>query len=139
MHLVSVREHDGDRGRSGRLASGSVRGASDSTQVHAGAFVQAERDDRGASQEKPCLPLSGMRARERSTDGRAMRHLVGRHVAAWLVAGVAGSLMFWGVQILAGGPTLTAFMGDQILSTRGYTQGLSSLVCLAGHRSVRFS
>jgi hypothetical protein len=68
-----------------------------------------------------------------------MRHLVGRHVAAWLVAGVAGSLMFWGVQILAGGPTITAFMGDQIVSTGGYAQGLSVLMGWAVHLAVSLS
>ncbi len=68
-----------------------------------------------------------------------MRRLIVRPVTAWLVAGVAGSLVFWGVQILAGGPTITAFMGDQIVSTGSYPQGLSVFVGWAVHLAVSLS
>ena len=68
-----------------------------------------------------------------------MRSLVGSHVTAWLVAGVAGSLVFWGVQILAGGPTITAFVGDQIVSAGGYPVSMAAPLGWAVHLGVSLS
>lgn len=65
--------------------------------------------------------------------------MVARRVGAWLVAGIAGSLVFWLVQVLAGGPTITAFMGDQIVSTGGYPKGLSTLAGWAVQVGVSLS
>jgi hypothetical protein len=75
-----------------------------------------------------------------SDEGRpAMRRLVVRHVTAWLVAGLAGSLVFWLVQVLTGGPTITEFMGDQIVSIGGYPKSLAVLVGWAVHLAVSLS
>lgn len=32
--------------------------------------------------------------------------------ALWLVSGTAGAVLFWLVQVLTGGPTIPAFMGE---------------------------
>lgn len=68
-----------------------------------------------------------------------MRRLVVRHITAWLVAGLAGSLVFWLVQVLTGGPTITEFMGDQIISVGGYPKSLAVLVGWAVHLAVSLS
>ncbi|MBI2455723.1 MAG: hypothetical protein HYV46_06265 [candidate division NC10 bacterium] len=68
-----------------------------------------------------------------------MSRLIVRHITAWLVAGLAGGLVFWLVQVLTGGPTITAFMGDQIVSTGGYPKSLSGLVGWAVHLAVSLS
>ncbi len=68
-----------------------------------------------------------------------MRRLVVRHVTAWLVAGLAGSFVFWLVQVLTGGPTITEFMGAQIVSSGGYPKSLTVLVGWAVHLAVSLS
>jgi hypothetical protein len=68
-----------------------------------------------------------------------MRSLVVRRVIVWLVAGVAGSVVFWLVQVLTGGSTITEFIGDQIISTGGYPKSLSVLVGWAVHLGVSLS
>ena len=65
--------------------------------------------------------------------------MIARRIGAWLVAGLAGSLVFWLVQVLTGGPTITAFMGDQIVSAGGYPKGLSTLVGWTVHIEVSLS
>ncbi len=57
-------------------------------------------------------------------------------ISLWLVAGVAGSVSFWLVQVLTGGPTITAFMGEQIVEAGGYPEGLATLVGWVVHIGV---
>ena len=63
-------------------------------------------------------------------------HRVGHYVIAWVVAGVVGSLTFWLVQVLSGGSTITAFMGDQIVSAGSYPRSLTALTGWAVHLGV---
>ncbi|MFQ5520242.1 MAG: hypothetical protein ACE5FK_02490 [Candidatus Methylomirabilia bacterium] len=60
-------------------------------------------------------------------------------VTLWLLAGVVGSVSFWLVQVLTGGPTITGFMGQQIVAVGGYPQGLSTLVGWGVHLGVSLS
>lgn len=60
-------------------------------------------------------------------------------VGLWVVGGVTGSVVFWLVQILAGGGTIPDFMGQQIVAAGGYLQGLSTLVGWAVHLGVSLS
>lgn len=66
-------------------------------------------------------------------------HGLGRHVIAWVVAGVAGSVAFWLFQVLTGGATITAFMGDQIVSAGGYPTSMAAPVGWAVHLGVSLS
>ncbi len=43
----------------------------------------------------------------------------------WLVAGIAGSLVFWVFQVLTGPHTITGFMGQQVVRQGGYPQFLT--------------
>jgi len=43
----------------------------------------------------------------------------------WLVAGIAGALVFWVFQLLTGPSTFTEFMGQQIVAQGGYSQSLA--------------
>lgn len=63
----------------------------------------------------------------------------GFSVVRWLVAGVAGSLCFWQVQVLTGGPTITEFMGEQIATEGGYPAGLAPLIGWGVHLGVSLS
>lgn len=65
-----------------------------------------------------------------------MRRLVVRHVIAWVIAGITGGVVFWLVQVLTGGPTITEFMGEQITSTASYPKYLSTLVGWMVHLGV---
>src|SRR3989442_960788 len=65
--------------------------------------------------------------------------MIARRIGAWLVAGIAGSVTFWPAQVLAGGPTITAFIGNQIVSIGGYSKGLSTLAGWAVHIAVRLA
>ncbi len=68
-----------------------------------------------------------------------MKGRVARHAVAWLVAGVGGAVVFWLVQVAAGGPTITAFMGERIVSAGGYPGALAPLVGWAVHVAVGLS
>lgn len=63
----------------------------------------------------------------------------GRWIAFWLVAGIAGSLQFWLVQVLTGGPTITAFMGQAIVAEGGYPESLATLIGWGVHLGVSFA
>ncbi len=54
----------------------------------------------------------------------------------WLVGGIAGSLLFWLVQALTGGPTITEFMGQQIAAAGGYPPAWTTLIGWAVHLGV---
>jgi hypothetical protein len=55
------------------------------------------------------------------------------------VAGLAGSVAFWLVQTVTGGPTITAFMGEQIVAVGGYPQSFTTLIGWAVHLAVSLS
>ena len=44
----------------------------------------------------------------------------GFSIGLWLVAGVAGAIVFWLFQTVTGPSTITAFMGQQIVAQGGY-------------------
>ncbi len=54
----------------------------------------------------------------------------------WLVGGIVGSLLFWLVQALTGGPTITEFMGQQIAAAGGYPAAWTTLIGWAVHLGV---
>lgn len=56
--------------------------------------------------------------------------------AAWLVSGIAGALVFWLVQVVAGEGTIPQFMGEQIASTGGYAPFLAPALGWAVHLGV---
>ncbi|MFQ5521226.1 MAG: hypothetical protein ACE5FK_07505 [Candidatus Methylomirabilia bacterium] len=60
-------------------------------------------------------------------------------VILWLVSGIIGSISFWLVQVLTGGPTIPGFIGQQIVAVGGYPQGLSTLVGWGVHLGVSLS
>jgi len=60
-------------------------------------------------------------------------------VVLWLIAGIAGSIQFWLVQVVTGGPTIPEFMGEQIATTGGYTPALAPFVGWAVHLGVSLS
>lgn len=62
-----------------------------------------------------------------------------RRVIAWVVAGVAGSVVFWLVQVLTGGATIPAFMGSQIVSAGRYPPYLAAPLGWAVHVGVSLS
>ena len=57
-------------------------------------------------------------------------------IVLWVAAGLAGSVQFWVVQTLTGGPTITAFVGEQIVATGGYPPGVTTLLGWAVHAGV---
>ncbi len=57
-------------------------------------------------------------------------------IGLWLAGGVAGSVLFWVVQILTGGPTITEFMGEQIVAVGGYRAAWTTLIGWAVHLGV---
>ena len=57
-------------------------------------------------------------------------------IGLWLVGGIAGSLLFWLVQALTGGPTITEFMGQQIVAAGGYPAAWTTLIGWAVHLGV---
>ena len=57
-------------------------------------------------------------------------------IGLWLVGAIAGSLLFWVVQTLTGGPTITEFMGQQIASAGGYPAAWTTLFGWAVHLGV---
>lgn len=59
--------------------------------------------------------------------------------ALWLGCGVAGAVLFWLVQVLTGGPTITAFMGEQIVEAGGYPAPLVPAIGWAVHLGVSLS
>src|SRR2546425_371772 len=65
--------------------------------------------------------------------------MITRRIGAWLVAGISGSVVFWLVQVFAGGPTITAFVGDDIVSAGGYPKGLSTLAGWTVHVAMSLS
>ncbi len=54
----------------------------------------------------------------------------------WLVAGIAGALVFWVFQLLTGPSTITQFMGQQIVAQGGYSQSLTLLIGWGVHLGV---
>lgn len=60
-------------------------------------------------------------------------------VVLWVIAGVAGSVQFWLIQIATGSPTIPDFMGEQIVTTGGYTPALAPFVGWAVHLGVSLS
>jgi len=60
-------------------------------------------------------------------------------VVKWLVAGVTGSLSFWLLQVVTGGPTITQFMGEQIATEGGYSMRLAPLIGWGVHLGVSLS
>ena len=44
----------------------------------------------------------------------------GFSIGLWLVAGIAGAIVFWLFQLLTGPSTITAFMGQQIVTQGSY-------------------
>jgi hypothetical protein len=54
----------------------------------------------------------------------------------WLIAGLAGALAFWLVQVLAGGPTIPAFVGGQVAAAGGYPAALAPAIGWAVHVGV---
>ncbi len=42
------------------------------------------------------------------------------NIGLWLVAGIAGAIVFWLFQFFTGPSTITAFMGQQIVTQGGY-------------------
>ncbi|MBI3827335.1 MAG: hypothetical protein HY294_15185 [Candidatus Rokubacteria bacterium] len=48
-----------------------------------------------------------------------------QRLALVVVGGVAGSGLFWLVQVMTGGPTITAFMGEQVAAAGGYPATLA--------------
>lgn len=59
--------------------------------------------------------------------------------ALWLISGVAGAVLFWLVQVLTRGPTITDFMGEQITEAGGYPTGLAPTIGWAVHLGVSLS
>ena len=57
----------------------------------------------------------------------------------WLIAGVAGVVLFWLVQTLTGGPTITEFMGQQITDAGGHPAPLAPAIGWAVHLGVSLS
>ncbi|MCH6545823.1 MAG: hypothetical protein IH796_07455 [Deltaproteobacteria bacterium] len=45
----------------------------------------------------------------------------GFRIGLWLLAGLAGAIVFWLFQFVTGPSTITAFMGQQIVTQGGYT------------------
>lgn len=57
-------------------------------------------------------------------------------VAAWLVSGIAGALVFWIVQVVAGEGTIPQFMGEQIASGGGYAPSFAPAIGWGVHLGV---
>jgi len=57
-------------------------------------------------------------------------------ISLWTVAGLTGGVLFWLVQTLTGGPTITAFMGEQLVAAGGYPPRLTTLLGWAVHMGV---
>lgn len=60
-------------------------------------------------------------------------------IVLWLVGGVGGAIVFWLVQVLAGGGTIPAFVGQQIVATGGYAESLATPIGWAVHLGVGLS
>lgn len=60
-------------------------------------------------------------------------------VTLWFVAGVLGALLFWVVQLIAGGVTIPAFIGQQIVAAGGYPAGAATAIGWAVHSGVSLS
>lgn len=56
----------------------------------------------------------------------------------WLLAGLAGGLVFWLFQVLTGPATITRFMGEQIVAQGGYPPALTVPIGWAVHLGVSF-
>jgi hypothetical protein len=57
----------------------------------------------------------------------------------WLIAGLAGGLVFWLFQVLTGPATITRFMGEQIVGQGGYPPALTVPIGWAVHLGVSFA
>ena len=60
-------------------------------------------------------------------------------VGLWLLAGVTGAVVFWLMQVVRGGPTITEFMGAQIVATGSYSESLATVLGWAVHLGVSLS
>ena len=76
---------------------------------------------------------------EREGSSSDRRAPVVRTVGFWLAGGIAGAGLFWLVQVVSGGPTITDFMGAQIVSGGGYPERLAPLIGWAVHLGVSVS
>ncbi len=59
-----------------------------------------------------------------------------RRIVLWLIGGIAGSVVFWLVQVLTGGPTITEFIGRQIAAAGGYPPASAPIIGWAVHLGV---
>ncbi len=57
-------------------------------------------------------------------------------IGLWLAGGIAGSLLFWLVQTLTAGPTITEFMGQQIVAAGSYPAAWTTFIGWAVHLGV---
>jgi hypothetical protein len=62
-----------------------------------------------------------------------------RRVCLWLIGGVAGSLLFWTVQVAAGSGTITAYIGEQVVAAGGYSPTSAPFIGWAVHLGVSLS
>lgn len=60
-------------------------------------------------------------------------------IVLWLVGGIAGSLLFWAVQMLTGGPTITEFIGAQIVAAGHYPAAWTLPIGWGVHMGVGLS
>jgi hypothetical protein len=54
----------------------------------------------------------------------------------WLVAGLAGAIVFWLFQVLTGPSTIPDFIGEQIVAQGGYLKGLTLPIGWGVHLGV---
>lgn len=57
-------------------------------------------------------------------------------LALWLVGGLTGSLLFWVVQVVAGGGTITGYLGEEIAAAGGYGPASAPFIGWAVHLGV---
>jgi len=61
------------------------------------------------------------------------------NVGLWLIASIVGSLVFWLFQVLTGPGTIPQFMGQQIVSQRGYPPWMTIPIGWGVHLGVSLS
>jgi hypothetical protein len=59
-----------------------------------------------------------------------------RRIVLCLVGGIVGSVVFWLVQVLTGGPTITEFIGQQVAAAGGYPPASATIIGWAVHLGV---
>jgi hypothetical protein len=60
----------------------------------------------------------------------------GFSIGLWLVAGIAGAIVFWLFQSVTGPSTITAFMGQQIMTQGGYAASWTAPIGWGIHLGV---